>query len=483
MGGFVDKIPVDYSNPRVKYQLLLYKRRELEKKRRRKELIVRMLLIGLVIIIIVYSYWWYRTTYLVNNSGQSLYSVNVDKTAVLQYDSLMSPYVVFGVHFSSNNPDFDVGGKDFSSDIKVLGGYSYSVNKLENGDYLVKVAFDNNIPSELQVEVKGSVFIVSIIQELSVKIASIKAPETVVLNEDFDVYIYVLTSSRVTGWRVATNIRFVGGRVSFSQSDSGFLYAFHLVLNPDKYTKSILVKIYSPSYNVSKLVSIPTKIVEKRTQVQFSIQSKMIMDNPEVKPFVQFNYLITTNYNGVLYLEYKNSEHLSVDVQSNIQVLKGDNVVEGRVYLVKSVDQLSVEDITLILKDSSGNIIDKRVFQITIFPSLSKIKISPTAEGLTSDNQLKVSIDFFSQLKGVSAKISSCTAETTDNQTLKCNYDDGFINLEYNKITSAIVLIDTRDLVLKQWKGGVNIKINIEFYSQNIKFNKGVSIQTQVMLQ
>lgn len=472
-----------YDYNRIKYQLLYYKRKEIEKRKKRRELLIRILLVSIFILIFINAYFWYSNNYLTTKPQGEVYNIVVDRVAILQYDSLMTPYVEFNVQFKSDSQNSNVDEQDFSADIKVLGGYNYEVSKLQGSVYSIKVTFDeDNIPNEIQVKVRDNTYTVGIVKDVTLKLLLVKAPNQTVLGSNFKVYIYVQSSIKIDDWKVASNVKFVSGKVTQSYSDNGFVYSFTIVLNADKMVDRILVKVYSKKFMVSKLIALNTRIVDRQTYVTFNIQSDKLMDDPNKDVFTQFKFIIITNYYDTFTIEYKESEHLSVDVQSKIVIKPGQNVIEGRIYLKKSVDEVRKENVILVIRNSNGKIIDKKTITITIYPSTSKIRVSPTILGLTPDNWIKISVDFYSQLKNVEAKIISCTALTNDGSELNCKYGENLIELEYNKITSTEVYVDTSELVERNWKGSITVSINIAFYSHNVEFNKGVTIQAEITL-
>lgn len=451
------------------------------KKKKRRELIIRSLLIILIIVITVYSYWWYNTKYLTANTGGQLYTITIDEVSFVEFDALKTPYIEFNVHFQSEDPDFDIASQDFSGDIKVLSDYNYKVTKSQGGVYTVKVTFEeDNIPDFIQVQVKDNIYTVSVVKDVTISVLSAKIPTKVVLGDTFTTILMIKTPMKIDDWKVASNLDMVGGKVSETQGEDGFIYTFTLNIKADKITDALLVKVYSNKHQVSKTVRMKISVIEEQTSVDFNLKSDQLMVDPEKEVSTEFTYVITTNYHDTFTIEYTSSEYLSVDVENPIKITPGDNVIQGIIYLKKDVNEVRKEAITLVLRDSNGKIIDKRTLIITILPSLSRIRVSLTSYGLTIENMIKMSLDFYTDLKDINAEITSCSATTSGGEELDCNYDENLIELEENKITQTFIYIDTTHLVESQWVGIIEATINVAFYSQGIKFKKGITIQTEI---
>ena len=467
----------------VKYQLLYYRRKELEKKKKRKELITRTILIILILSLIYTGYYMYNSS-LLQNTEKVSYTPTVPKTVVLQYDESNRPFVSFIVNI---NPSIsvDMSKKDFSSDIKIINtGVNYNVKRLNGGTYLVVAYFDNNVPEVLSVQVLGYSFQVTVVKDVTIKLLSLKYPKNIVIGQEYTMYVVLKTSVEVKDWGAKTyGIKITGSSIKESFDSGSFIYTFIINFEvPEKmgdHYKYGLI-IYSKKYSIGQPVPLNIIVQDRKLSVSFNIEKTKLMSTDEQSHFL---LNITSNYNGKIYIEYKTADDsLVVNVNSTVNIHPGNNIIVGTVSMATSVNTVKETNFILIVKNEDGEKVFSKIVSILLFPPLSKIRVSPTPIGLTPDNMIQLRVDFISELKDVSAKITACTAKTDSGDTLECDYSKKLIQLKENSATSTTVYIDASKYIENRQSVNIYITLNIDFYSQGIKFPKGVTIQTEVTI-
>jgi len=469
--------------PYIKYQILYYKRRELEKKRRRKELITRIILILLIVSLIYIGYYVYNNS-LMSNTESITYTPTVPRTVVLQYDESGHPYVSFTVNVNPST-NTDLSKKDFSSDIKIIGDkIDYNVKRISGGSYLVVVHFNSEVPQVLNLQVLGYSFKVTIVKDVTLQLLTVKYPKNIVVGQEYTMYVVLKTSVEVKHWDAKTyGIKITGSSVKETLGSGSFIYTFMInfevpqKMGP-KYRYGIL--IYNADYKISQAIPMNIIVNDRKLSINFKMEKNKLMSINDQAHFV---LNITSNYKGKLFIEYKTADDsLIINVNSTVNIYPGDNIVVGTISMANNVNSVRETSFTIIVKNEDNKKVFSKTVNILLFPSLSKIRVSPTPVGITPDNMIKISVDFISELNGVSAKITSCSAVTDSGDTLDCNYKKDLIQLSQNKVASTIIYVDVSKYLENKQAVNVYITLNIDFYSQNIKFPKGVTIQTEVTI-